>query len=184
MLVGVWLGLLWVSFHFFDHHVQSSVPRLLCCTVFSHGPMRNIGFLGRWGTHACPQCLPSDIVPVRSWTRTLRRPGIRHRHLPCHAMPCHHLAAHAMHGARSCPSARTQPPTATGAPSQTSAGSAMSCHTTTRSPPRPVFETETKLGQASSQPNAFRDTLSTHWAMGGCWRKQDALYMYMHYREL
>ena len=22
---------------------------------------------------------------IRSWTRTLRRPGIRHRHLPCHA---------------------------------------------------------------------------------------------------
>ena len=30
----------------------------------------------------------TDTVPVRSWTRTLRRPGIRHRHLPCHAMPC------------------------------------------------------------------------------------------------
>ena len=28
MLVGVWLGLLWASFHFFDHHVQSSVARL------------------------------------------------------------------------------------------------------------------------------------------------------------
>ena len=25
MLVGVWLGLLWVSFHFFDHYIQSSV---------------------------------------------------------------------------------------------------------------------------------------------------------------
>ena len=37
----------------------------------------NMGFLGRWGTHACPQCLPSDVVPVRSWTWTLRRPGIR-----------------------------------------------------------------------------------------------------------
>ena len=33
---------------------------------------------------ACPQCLPSDIVPVRSWTQTLRPPGVRHRHLPCH----------------------------------------------------------------------------------------------------
>ena len=44
----------------------------------------NVGCLGRWGTHACPQCLPSDTVPVRSWTRTPRRPGIRHRHLPCH----------------------------------------------------------------------------------------------------
>ena len=47
----------------------------------------NMGFLGRWGTYACPQCLPSDIVPIRSWTRTLRRPGIRHRHLPYHTMP-------------------------------------------------------------------------------------------------
>ena len=44
----------------------------------------NIGFLGRWGTCACPQCLPSDTVPIRSWTRTLRPPGIRHRHLPYH----------------------------------------------------------------------------------------------------
>ena len=49
--------------------------------------MRNIGFLGRWGTYACPQCLPSDIVPIRSWTRTLRPPGIRHRHLPYHTIP-------------------------------------------------------------------------------------------------
>ena len=47
-----------------------------------------IGFLGRWGTYACPQCLPSDTVPIRSWTRTLRPPGIRHRHLPYHGMVC------------------------------------------------------------------------------------------------
>ena len=53
--------------------------------MLSHGPMRNMGFLGRWGTHACPQCLLSGTVPIRSWTRTLRRPGIRHEHLPCHA---------------------------------------------------------------------------------------------------
>ena len=32
------------------------------CALFSHGPMRNIGFLGRWGTYACPQCLPSGTV--------------------------------------------------------------------------------------------------------------------------
>ena len=25
MLVGVWLGLLWVLFYFFDHYIQSSV---------------------------------------------------------------------------------------------------------------------------------------------------------------
>ena len=35
----------------------------------------------------CPQCLPGDVVPIRSWTRTLRRPGIRHRHLPYHTIP-------------------------------------------------------------------------------------------------
>ena len=29
MLVGVWLGLLWVLFYFFDHYIQSSV-QLLC----------------------------------------------------------------------------------------------------------------------------------------------------------
>ena len=70
-----------------SHVLPSAVGRIkfwLCCTVFSHGPMRNVGFLGRWGTHACPQCLPSGTVPIRSWTRTLRPPGIRHRHLPCH----------------------------------------------------------------------------------------------------
>ena len=61
-----------------------------CSRVPDH--VTDTGFLGRWGTHACPQCLPSDIVPIRSWTRTLRRPGIRHRHLPCHAMPCHRSA--------------------------------------------------------------------------------------------
>ena len=53
-------------------------------SVFSHGPMRNVGFLGRWGIYACPQCLPSDTVPIRSWTRTLRPLGIRHRHLLYH----------------------------------------------------------------------------------------------------
>ena len=63
-----------------------TIPYSVLTTVFSHGPMRNIGFLGRWGTYACPQCLPSDIVPIRSWTRTLRPPGIRHRHLPCHTI--------------------------------------------------------------------------------------------------
>ena len=36
--------------------------------------------------YACPQCLPSDTVPIRSWTRTLRLPGIRHRHLPWYGM--------------------------------------------------------------------------------------------------
>ena len=32
-----------------------------------------MGFLGRWGTHACPQRLPSDTAPVRRST--------------CHALP-------------------------------------------------------------------------------------------------
>ena len=36
----------------------------LCCTVCSHAPTCNIGFLGRCGVYACPQCLPSDIVPI------------------------------------------------------------------------------------------------------------------------
>ena len=40
--------------------------------------------LGRWGTYACPQCLPSDTVPIRNWTWTFRPPVIRHRHLPYH----------------------------------------------------------------------------------------------------
>ena len=57
------------------------------CRVFPCPDYINVGFLGRWGTHACPQCLPSDIVPIRSWTRTLRPPGIRHRHLPYHTIP-------------------------------------------------------------------------------------------------
>ena len=59
------------------------------CRVFPCPDHINIGFLGRWGTYACPQCLPSDIVPIRSWTWTLRPPDIRHRHLPCHAIPYH-----------------------------------------------------------------------------------------------
>ena len=45
------------------------------------------GFSGGGARVPARSVLPSDIVPVRSWTRTLRRPGIRHRHLPCHAMP-------------------------------------------------------------------------------------------------
>ena len=54
-----------------SHMLPSAVGRItfwLCCTVFFHGLMRNVGFLGRWGTYACPQCLPSDTVPIRNWT--------------------------------------------------------------------------------------------------------------------
>ena len=54
----------------------------------------NIGFLGKWGTYACPQCLPSDIAPIRSWTWTLRLPGIRHKHLPYHTIPCARYERH------------------------------------------------------------------------------------------
>ena len=82
-----------------SHILPSAVGRItfwLCCTMFSHGPMRNMWFPGRWGTYACPQCLPSDTVPIRSWTRTLRPPDIRHRHLPHHGhtMPCHTIPYH------------------------------------------------------------------------------------------
>ena len=49
----------------------------------------NIGFLRRWGVYACPQCLPSDIVPIRSWTWKLRPPDIRHSHLTYHTIPYH-----------------------------------------------------------------------------------------------
>ena len=53
----------------------------LCYAECSRAPdYINVGFLGRWGTYACPQCLPSGTVPIRSWTWTLRPPGIRHRH--------------------------------------------------------------------------------------------------------
>ena len=36
----------------------------LCYAECSRAPdyIPNIGFLGRWGTYACPQCLPSDMV--------------------------------------------------------------------------------------------------------------------------
>ena len=32
MLVGVWLGLLWVLFYFFDHYIQSSVQIISSCS--------------------------------------------------------------------------------------------------------------------------------------------------------
>ena len=59
----------------------------------------NIGFLGRWGTYACPQCLPSDMV---RYTLSLSEAGpgrfgrqvsvtdICHT-IPCHTIPCHDL---------------------------------------------------------------------------------------------
>ena len=44
--------------------------------------------------YACQQCLPTDIVPIRSWTRTLRPPGIRqlsvtdiYHTIPYHTIP-------------------------------------------------------------------------------------------------
>ena len=48
-----------------------------------------VGFLGRWGMYACPQCLPSDMFLSEAGPgRFGGTPGIRHRHLPCHTMPC------------------------------------------------------------------------------------------------
>ena len=69
------------------HTVAVHGRRQLCPRDSHHLP--RIGFLGRWGTYARPQCLPSDTVPIRSWTRTLRPPVIPHRHLPYHTtIPC------------------------------------------------------------------------------------------------
>ena len=69
------------------------MPRSKLCNVRFKNVARapdhhNVGFLGRWGTHACPQCLPSDTVPIRSWTRTLRRHRMSATDI-CHTMPCH-----------------------------------------------------------------------------------------------
>ena len=47
MLVGVWLGLLWVSFYFFDHHIQSSDAFL----GVSMGQSQNPLFLIYYGVH-------------------------------------------------------------------------------------------------------------------------------------
>ena len=42
MLVGVWLGLLWVLFYFFDHYIQSSVQSLY--SKFSSNPLDFFGY--------------------------------------------------------------------------------------------------------------------------------------------
>ena len=34
MLVGIWFGLYWVLFSFFDHYIQSSVQTVLYCVYF------------------------------------------------------------------------------------------------------------------------------------------------------
>ena len=55
------------------------VPTL--CRVSRAPDYINVGFLGGWGTHACPQLDP-DASAARN----------RHRHLPCHVKPlgqCH-----------------------------------------------------------------------------------------------
>ena len=47
MLVGVWLGLLWVLFYFFDHYIQSSVVKVLCAKHVSKTGVKkthNVGF--------------------------------------------------------------------------------------------------------------------------------------------
>ena len=58
-----------------------------CTGAMGRALLLSVTNLNDTAIDSCPQCLPSDIVPIRSWTRTLRRPGIRHRHLPYHAMP-------------------------------------------------------------------------------------------------
>ena len=54
-------------------HGTMAMAKMTACTCRSRRP--GFFFFG-------------SVVPIRSWTRTLRPPGIRHRHLPCHAMPC------------------------------------------------------------------------------------------------
>ena len=83
----VWYGMTWYGMVEVCEGAPVAVGGRGWLDPHSHGPMRSIGFLGRWGTCACPQCLPSDIVPIRSWTWTLRPPDIRHRHLPYHTVP-------------------------------------------------------------------------------------------------
>ena len=84
--------------------------------------MCNIGFLGRWGGYACPQCLSSMVV-----TLSLSEAGPGR----FSGQPSSTDIYHTMHGLRSCLSARTQPLTATGAPSQTSTipYHTIPCHT-------------------------------------------------------
>ena len=78
---------------------QEQAPKQRCTfrpTTFSSVQFSSAtGAPSQTSTMPChtPQCLPSGTVPIRSWTRTLRRPGICHRHLPYHtiyhAIPCH-----------------------------------------------------------------------------------------------
>ena len=70
------------------HSAVGWIKFLPCCTVFSHGPMRNVGFLGSGGGARMPArsaCLVT-LSPSEAWTWTLRRPDVRHKHLPCHAV--------------------------------------------------------------------------------------------------
>ena len=48
------------------------------CTVFSHGPMRNIGFLGRWGTYACLLALSLSEAGPRRFGRQVSVTDIYH----------------------------------------------------------------------------------------------------------
>ena len=61
----------------------------LTVAVFSHVPMRKIGFLGRWGTHACPQCLPSDTCPYPKPDLDVSAASYPSQTsaMPCHAIP-------------------------------------------------------------------------------------------------
>ena len=60
MLVGVWLGLHWVLFYFFDHYIQSSVLccAVLCCAVLADNE-------GPDGAQDCkPSTLNFHILPL------------------------------------------------------------------------------------------------------------------------
>ena len=67
-------------YHTIPYHTMGKTTTL-AYSVALLAPLRSVQF------SSDPQCLPSDIVPIRSWTRTLRPPGIRHRHLPYHTIP-------------------------------------------------------------------------------------------------
>ena len=62
--------------------------------VLAPCPDVQLGLLKRWGTHACPQCLPSDTVPIRrtDLDASAASNPPQTSAVPCHAMPCRPLA--------------------------------------------------------------------------------------------
>ena len=71
-----------------SHVLPSAVGRIqfwLCCTALSHGPMRNAGFLGRWGA-----CLPAVSAQWHCPCPKLDPDASAARHPPqTSTMPCH-----------------------------------------------------------------------------------------------